>query len=369
MTTDKPKILFRVDSATYMGAGHVMRCLSLAEALRERGAQCDFVCRDLDGAILEKIGLAGFSLAVLPSPAGLFAIDQGAPAHAEWLKVPINQDLAETKAVTTGVSYDWLVVDHYALDSSWLTPMRDCVAKIAVIDELADRDLDCDLLICQSLPEELIGNKFDRYLPKNAKRLIGPDYVLMRKEFTQWRETSLNRRNMNDRPHRVFVTNGYMDSAGLTVLVLDALEGFPDLTIDIAIGSGSPSIKALQDIADQMTNVVLHIDATNMAELMAKADFAVAGGGSNTFERAALGLPALTVCVAENQRELLEFSEQKGAVKQIGMMEDMSSDQIVTAIKSFISAPTACQAMSIAAAELCDGGGAQRVSTAMLNDV
>ncbi len=358
------QVLFRTDSATMIGAGHVMRCLTLAHALQARGADCRFICRDLPGAILNKITEAGFALDVLPAPSATYAPTDDDPDHAPWLGVSFEEDMAQTRALIDG-AVDWLVVDHYGIDSRWLSAMRRYARKIAVVDELADRPLDCDLLICQSLPGEMIGARFEACLPKTSQKMIGPQYALLRSEFAEARQGAVARRAQLDRPQRIFVANGYMDAGGLVPLALQALRQCPDLVVDVAIGSVSPAIGEVRALASAMPQVTVHEDATEMAALMAAADLAIGGGGVSSFERATVGLPTLAVSVADNQSDLLRFVAEQGAVRLLGNLTDLTTDHIAQAVQSLIETPSDWRKMLQDSLDLCDGQGAARVVEAM----
>lgn len=358
------RVLFRTDSATVIGAGHVMRCLTLADALRAKGADCQFICRDLPGAIHDKIEGAGFQVSVLPSPSGMYQPTADDPSHAAWLGVSWQDDLEQTKAALAG-NVDWLIVDHYGIDARWLSAMRDTANHIAVIDELADRPLDCDLLVCQSLPNGMIGTAFDACLPATAQRMIGPEFALLRPEFAAVRDKAVARRADLEKPQRVFVANGYMDAGGLVPLALRALQQFPDLGVDVAIGRISPVIEEVRALAAAMPQVTLHEDAQDMAALMAAADFAIGGGGVSSFERATVGLPTLAVSVADNQADLLRYVANQGAVRLLGDLTGLDIDPIAQAIQILTDTPTDWRAMMRASLDLCDGQGADRVVAAM----
>ncbi len=358
------KVLFRVDSATMIGAGHVMRCLTLAEALRAEGADCRFICRDLPGAIQDKVRDARFDLTVLPAPATDYSATTDDPAHAPWLGVSWQDDLTQTKAVIDG-PVDWLVVDHYGIDVRWHKGMRAHASRIAVIDELADRPLDCDVLVCQSLPHQMISAQFDQCLSENVVRNIGPDYALLRPEFVSVRDRAVARRNLLAVPQRVFVANGYMDAGGLVPLALKALRDFTDLAVDVAIGSVSPVIAEVRALANALPHVSLYEDASDMAGLMAQADLAIGGGGVSSFERATVGLPTLAVSVADNQTDLLRFVAAHGAVSFLGTLDEVTTKVIRLAVQGMLDDPAHWQQMASDSLALCDGQGAARVVETM----
>ena len=146
------KAAFRVDASLQIGSGHVMRCLTLAEALRANGAECHFITRDHPGHLLELIRHHDFTVAVLPAeplpaPSNTQVPHERAkePAHAKWLGSDWKTDADQTRAVLAQLQPDWLVVDHYALDQRWENALRPNFKQLLVIDDLADRSHQCEL--------------------------------------------------------------------------------------------------------------------------------------------------------------------------------------------------------------------------------
>jgi UDP-2,4-diacetamido-2,4,6-trideoxy-beta-L-altropyranose hydrolase len=142
------KIAFRADASLTIGTGHIMRCLTLAKVLRGQGATCRFVSRALLGHLAAQIDAAGFGVTLLPARKGL--VPGGPPAHAAWAGVDWETDAAETRAALN-TPPDWLVMDQYAFDARWQHAARPEGKKLLVIDDLADRPHDCDLLLEQNL--------------------------------------------------------------------------------------------------------------------------------------------------------------------------------------------------------------------------
>lgn len=143
------KVVFRVDASNRMGIGHLMRCLTLAEVLRGRGAQIRFICREHAGNLIGYLGQKAIPVAILP------ALDSGKPIHAEenyavWLGASQEEDAIQTIEALEGEIPDWLVVDHYGLDAEWERRLRPHANQLMVIDDLANRSHDCNVLLDQN---------------------------------------------------------------------------------------------------------------------------------------------------------------------------------------------------------------------------
>lgn len=198
------KVVFRTDSSVQIGSGHVMRCLTLAEQLREMGVEILFICRELIGNLNDLIVSKGFNLCPLPAPEK-FDVVLDWNQHASWLEVPWEKDANETTdCLKKSIGHaDWLIVDHYALDTIWERRLRLQAANIMVIDDLADRPHDCNMLLDQNL----YTNSESRYqglVTENCLKFFGPRYALLRKEFIAARR-QLRKRNGTIRRILIFL--------------------------------------------------------------------------------------------------------------------------------------------------------------------
>jgi len=143
-------IAFRVDASAHIGAGHVMRCLNLARALRDKGASSCFFCRPHEGNLISLVEQNAFPVVALPAP----ATDRGPGAYKDWVGASPEQDARDSLDALGERKPDWLVADHYGLDAQWERSMRPHVGRIMLIDDLADRLHECDLLLDQNLHAE-----------------------------------------------------------------------------------------------------------------------------------------------------------------------------------------------------------------------
>jgi len=335
------KVAFRADASVPIGAGHVMRCLTLADALRASGAQTHFLCRRLPGHLGELILARGHAL--------------------DWLADSGVDADNSAAALAQGAPWDWLVVDHYALAATWETAQRGLANKILAIDDQADRRHDCDLLLDQNLQT---GNRYDGLLPATCRTLIGPRYALLRPEFQRARQVL---KPCADAATHLLVCFGGSDPLDLTGLTLDALDGLgrSGLNVAVVVGQGYPYRDRLQARCASRPGTQFHCQADNMAELMARADLAVGASGVVTWERACLGLPALVVSFAENQRPIAAAAQAAGLLLWVGDAAEMSAARLGEAIAALLDAPARRQAMRLACLELVDGAGCGRVMEAM----
>ena len=365
-STTPMRVVVRADASLQIGTGHVMRCLTLATGLADRGAQVDFICRAHEGNLIALIEQRGFRVITLLCASGADKASLDQPVHAHWLGCDWQTDAQQSLGAIFGM-VDWLIVDHYALDHRWETAMRPKCARIMCIDDLADRSHDCDLLLDQSLGR--CSQDYAHLVPEPAKLLLGPKYALLRPEFAQWRDASLARRETPQLRH-ILVTMGGVDSDNVTGRVLAALQGQETTTLDkitVVLGPHAPWREQVTKQAAAMpvpTQVLSGVD--NMAELMASCDLIIGAGGSTTWERCALGVPSILIILAENQRTIGVSLEKSGAALVVDPEQSFCS-QFCDALKHGHDLEK-LQNIIQACAAICDGTGQETVVSELVGD-
>jgi len=308
-------VIFRVDSSIQMGVGHVMRCLSLADSLQKEGHSVSFICRKHKGniiALIEKKGYFVFKLRGSQQVLTSLGSDGYEDLfHAGWLGATQVEDAHECSDYIALKSVDYLIVDHYAIDYRWQMHLKPYCKRLVVIDDLADRKHDCDLLLDQTYARA--AKDYLPLVPDDCLLLLGAQYALLRPEFAHWREYSLNRR-VKPELERLLITMGGVDPDNVTGDILAVLErcALPKETIiTVVVGATAPHLASVKKQVNKMSVLTeLKINVSNMAELMANSDLAIGAAGATTWERATVGLPSITLCLAENQKQIA-FSLQK----------------------------------------------------------
>lgn len=350
------KIAFRVDASATIGTGHVMRCLALADALKERGGDCRFICRDHPGHLGDAIAKRGYVVELLPNPVqGVAFTDQRCVSkHADWLGIAWQNDAEQTAAVIANAP-DWLIVDHYAIDHRWENAIRKHCRKIMVIDDLADRSHDCDVLLDQNfLPN---ADRYALLVPGNAITLIGPRYALLRGEFS----SSSKRSRCADAP-RLLIMFGGADRSRQTERILRLLAEMGwQYPIDVVAGPLYSDLSALREALTALPVAALHVSPDNIAELMRHADFAVGAPGVTGLERCSCGLPSITVAQAWNQESIGAALAEAGAHWYLGREAEATDADWKGALQMLAKHAAIRCYMSAAAAEICDGQGVNRV--------
>ena len=321
-----------------------MRCLSLAEALKARGAIVVFAMRSLPGGLSDRVQARGFEAIEIDAPRDM--------SEAE--------DAAQTRAALT-FNPDWIVVDHYRLSAVWETAMRQIGASILAIDDLADRAHDCDALLDQNL----VSGMQERYsgLADSAMlRLLGPRYALLRQDY----RTARAKLPRKAGPVRSILA--YFGAAD-RLLTLMAAQAFLTIDLggvrlDIVLDKGNPQHDEVSRLCAQSDLVKLHAQMPDLIDAMARADLCLGASGATTWERLCMGLPAIVVTMADNQVPIATELARRGLITWIGDAKDLQTDTMAAAIGRAVKRGFSASQIE-AMMETVDGLGVERVCDAI----
>ena len=342
---DLPPLLVRADADARRGTGHVMRCLALAQAWQARGGAAVFVSRCDSAALRERILSTGAELISL------------APGDS------VEADIENTLAQLSRREAAWLALDGYDFSVAQQQTLRGAGHPLLVIDDIAHLDRYCaDILLNQNLGAAALRYRCD----PETTRLFGPHYALLRPEFAHWRRGF---RDVPEVARKILVTLGGSDPNNFTARVIDALAQLDTRGLDVrvVVGPANPHLPELRERADALApQIQLLSRVSDMAELMAWADLAVSAAGTTCWELACLGLPALIVIVAENQRRIAEELDAIEVVQNLGWHDDVSVERLAAAVNVLQHDSSRRLRMSERGRTLVDGRGAERVAQALL---
>jgi UDP-2,4-diacetamido-2,4,6-trideoxy-beta-L-altropyranose hydrolase len=351
------KVVVRVDASGAMGMGHVMRCRTLAIALRKRGVRVHFITRAHPGHLGDMLERDGFPVTLLPQPAASGEDDGN--DYAVWRGVTQHEDADQTIVAIDNQECDLLIVDHYGLDQVWEVRLRPHSRKLMVIDDLASRPHDCDLLLDQNYAVNG-QERYKAWVPAHCQLLLGPRYALLLPEYAQLREAIAPR---TGNIKRVLVFMGGADNANVTGMVLAALSAdqLAHLDVDLVIG---PNYVHKGEVIAQATarpNTYLHCNRPHLADLMTKSDLAIGAGGVTMWERMCMGLPSLVISIAENQVPSCEALDSAGLIRYLGTAHGLDVNAIKIALINSLVAAEQYLALVASNHVLVDGRGASRV--------
>lgn len=354
-------VAIRVDSSTQIGIGHLTRCLTLANKLKLEGFKITFICRELTGNLNQLVIDADYNIIKL-KPLSIDPPINDLNNYAEWLGVSEIEDANETLEYIKSFKINLLIIDNYSIGVNWEGILRPYVDKIMVIDDIANRSHDCDVLLDQNWFKDK-ESRYDGLVPKDCVKLLGPEYALLRDEFAKAKEKLFKLKK--NKLKRVFIFFGGSDPHNLIGKTINALSVpvFSDLKLDIIISKNNPHKKKLLNQIKNRGNIKLYIQVENLANIMLNADFAIASGGVNTWERMCLNIFSMVIITADNQRPTIEELKKHNHIFLLGKSTKISEDAISRNVKKFI-----LDRQSFNVNQLhVDGLGASRVSSFLKN--
>lgn len=369
------RIAFRADASLQIGTGHVMRCLTLADALAVRGAKCIFLCRAHTGHLMELIRSKGHAVHVLESCSEVHSDPDVYPlasattdmaetqplAHSHWLGVSQHEDARACAAILAELRPSRLIVDHYALDARWEQALKPHCHRLMVIDDLADRPHVCDLLLDQTFGRQ--SQDYRSWVPAGSKLLCGSRYALLRPEFAALRPYSLQRR-VAPQLKRLLITLGGVDKDNVTCQILEALRASPlppNCQITVVMGATAPWRSEVELLAQSMPwSAQVQVGVSDMAQLMVDSDLAIGAAGATSWERCCLGLPSIMLVLAGNQLQVAQALEHGEAARVIYQTQEIFSC-LPKLLQQLVEQPSTLQTLGQLSAQIVDGQGVARV--------
>ncbi|CAH9056948.1 UDP-N-acetylglucosamine--N-acetylmuramyl-(pentapeptide) pyrophosphoryl-undecaprenol N-acetylglucosamine transferase [Pseudoalteromonas sp. CIP111854] len=352
-------IAVRVDVNASIGAGHFMRCLALAVGFKNTLLQAKvefkitFICADdIPKNYQSILSKHSFSLE---------EVYRHSNNNNQWL---INDAQSVAKAISRFESIQLLIIDHYNIKKCWyVSSISTRVDKTLVIDDLADREHQCDFLLDQTLDAKAL--RYRGLVPNNCKLLLGKAHMLLRDEFSSLRKKALAKRQSTQTIQNVLISLGGSDTSETNNIVIGAIEALntsllTPVNVVLVITSQCSELNYYHSTEQKYPWFSVQQNASNMAELMYQADIAIGASGSSAWERCCLGLPTLAIEFADNQALVLDKLSQRNALINLGKAKELTQETVKNALSTIINKPEQYQNMSENAFECCDGKGVVR---------
>ena len=316
MPQNSKRILFRVDSSDVIGGGHMWRCLRLARSLRATGCEIQFVCREHDGHLIALAENDGLPVMKLPPPLHE-SIQPSDPTT--WLGVPMESEISEMVSILSAGHYDVMVLDHYAVNLQYTNQLRSFVSHIVVIDDLANRPLNCDVVLNQNLGFQ--PELYDGFVPKTCARLVGPRFTIFDEHVLELSRSAAVR----EPPYLdALVFFGTHDRAGATLEICRGLAKLeaPFEKVTIVASKAAKGRIQLVELVRSQKNWQLIESVPSLGDLISANDVGFGACGSSQWERSLLGLPTLLWTVASNQKKVADFLGDNGLAINMGSFLD-----------------------------------------------
>lgn len=328
-------VVFRADASPEIGAGHVMRCLALAKVLRGFGCEIIFAVSPETPMTVPALRRAGYETHIVDAAA---------------------ENTVKTLARRFSDPVDWLVIDHYRIDAGAEKIFRGLARNIMVIDDLADRPHDCDILLDQG-PGRNPGDYSD-LVPAHARVIAGPDYALLDPAYGDYRDRNPSAPNKGA---AILVSFGATDPRNHTARGLDALAGSAIAApVNVMLGALAPHREQVSArLKSWNTEATLHIDVSKVIPLLCDSFLAIGAGGVSALERCCCGVPSIIAVTAENQRAAAMGIRAAGAAEIMDLDDTTAAANVIA---EFAGQPEKLARAAAAGKLLCDGRGGRRVA-------
>ena len=362
--------VIRADASKEIGIGHVMRCLALAEWLYSKNVRALLLTKHSNELVESKISHLNGKIIYLAKSS---SPSTDVYMHSKWLKGSENEDAKlciaaiEKEIKKVGNSPLFILADHYALAAPWEKQLSQ-YAKILVVDDLSDRPHACTWLVDQTFGKTEVD--YLTLVPDDAQLLIGPQYALIRKEFTE--APASFQRSLPKADIKVLLSLGGVDKNNVTSRLLSFFENSRNIykkkiVITVVTSNSNPNLEDLKVTISHMQRISLLIDVNNMAELMANHDVCIGAAGSTSWERCVMSLPTLSIVLAENQKTISKNLAEAGAILDLGLVADITKAHFFELFNSLINNIELYNSISKKSKTLCDGLGCQRIIEEVIN--
>ena len=355
MTQPGHQIAIRCDYSSHIGSGHLFRCLTLANQLNSIGKKVLFVSANPDPR--QRFGLDfPHDWKELPDPGqgNRPSAEDTAGNHAHFLTYPQEEDAELFLQTVAGAPLEWIIVDHYGLDRKWHQLCRQTGARIAVIDDLADRPLDCDLLIDQNRTDRSSA-VYDKLVPQHCKKLIGPQYALLGAAFSRLHQHQHPRKSLD----HVLVFFGSSDPSAMVARLMPVISDGRYSGIEFTVISGALAADDTRMVSSENITVINH--TADIAGLLDQVDLAIGSCGTHSLERACLGVPAICLPIAENQLQLFKMLDEYDAIFPVPGDQADPVAQIRQHLDTLMDTPMLLENKSRSAYSLTDGKGGEKI--------
>ena len=368
MLKEKLKIAIRVDASKNIGGGHFRRCLTLAKEAQRKGHFVIFISAQLperEIQLLKKNNLLFENILFEKNEKQLIDsnIKYKQNFYTNWLKLPILDDAKRTSKTLEQFQPNWIIFDHYGLDIEWVNKIRkkhnNCF--FLAIDDLDNRNLGSDFLLDQTS----IINKKRNY--KSPGILVGPRFALLSNEFNKLRKKSLQERlkrqsvSLKNKSFYILISLGLYDNKKLLPTLVNTLSKLDKINIIVATSSECQTLPELKNISKKIDNMSLILDSENIAELMLEADICIGASGMSMWERCCLGLPSLTITIANNQKKITKETSDLNISQELSISTIKDKEKLTAVVSNLIYSPKKLQKLSKNSFKICDGLGAIKV--------
>ena len=333
----KKNLFIRVDASPEIGIGHIMRCLTLAQELKNNFDKIIFLTRKDSGDFTETIMKNEFEVIFIPTNN--------------------DSDIIKNLITTYSENKNFLLIDHYDVDSNFESSLKNIFEKIFVIDDLANRKHDCDLLIDQNYYRDL-NHRYKKLIQNDTITLLGSKYAIIRPEFRNINKKTIKK---NSQIKKILVSFGGSDPTNECKKALDALCSIENNQFEIVaiVGIYNNKFERLKKLYEKYSNIKIYRHVNDLSQLMLNSDLFIGAGGTTTWERFYMGLPSIVIVISDDQKESIEFLSDMGHIINLGLAKNVTSKIYIQTLQKLNS--DLIYNMSLNNQKLVDGNGSNRI--------
>ena len=327
-------IVFRVDSSDIIGTGHVYRCLNLAYQYKEHNIS--FICKNYNYNLNSKIS-KNYKVYEL----SLENYENINLEMSSWLGESQEEDLNKTIDIIkdNNLNIDWLIIDHYTIDKIWEDGIKKYVKNICVIDDFTNRKHNCNILLNQQItPEDSI--KYKNIVNDDCKLYCGNDYLLLHPKYYDYINFE---KKYENHIKRINIFMGGSDIHNITENIINICNNYNKninnienkIIFEVIIGKSNKNYEKIKNKIDKLDNFNLYYDLEFIGNLLEKADLCIGAPGSTSYERVLMKVPCLSICIAENQKTVINKFIETDVMKYLGSIEDNYEEKIIEYLDYF----------------------------------
>ena len=268
-----------------------------------------------------------------------------------------DPDIIKNLIITYSENKNFLLIDHYDIDSNFESSLKNIFERIFVIDDLANRKHDCDLLIDQNYYRDL-NQRYEKLIQNGTIALLGPKYAIIRPEFRKINKKAIKK---NSQIKKILVSFGGSDPTNECKKVLDALCSIENSKFEIIVAAGiyNHKFEQLKKLYEKYSNIKIYRHVNDLSRLMLNSDLFIGAGGTTTWERFYMGLPSTVTIISDDQKESIEFLSDMGHIINLGLAKNVTSKTYVQTLQKPNS--DLIYNMSLHNQKLVDGNGSNRI--------
>ncbi|MFK5936800.1 MAG: UDP-2,4-diacetamido-2,4,6-trideoxy-beta-L-altropyranose hydrolase [Sulfurimonas sp.] len=268
-------ILFRADSSSTIGTGHIMRDIVLAS--KYKNSNIIFATQELEGNINHKITEVGYKIE----------------------KVKSN-DIKELDKLIKKLDIDLLIIDHYGIDAEYEKKLKikNQTLNIMVLDDTYEKH-HCDILLNHNISGD--KKRYKGLVPKKCELRCGSKYTLLRDEFIKEKKKKT-----------LFLAMGGADHSNINIKILEVLKGFKNIKVHLVTTDANSKLEELKKYVKNKKWIKLHINSKKLAKLMKKSDLAIVTPSVTINEVMFMELPFIAIKTAKNQEDMFNYLKKRG---------------------------------------------------------